>query len=131
MASGPDDVCPARIPLCELAYGHALRARVRQQELFKSAFEVIVSQTNKPLKMAITFGFVMSVVSLLLAVYNVIARLVGIITLSGYTTTVFSIWFVGGLILFVLGIIGLYIGKIYDQVKGRPYSVVRETINVD
>ena len=101
------------------------------RKLFKSAFEVIISQTNKPLKMAIAFGFVMSVVSLLLAIYNVIARLIGIITLSGYTTTVFSIWFVGGLILFVIGVMGLYIGKIFDQVKGYPSFVVRETLNLD
>ena len=81
--------------------------------------------------MATALGLVMSVVSALLAVYQIVAKLFSFITVTGYTSTVASIWFVGGLILFVLGIIGLYIGKIYDQVKGRPFSVVRETINVD
>ena len=58
-----------------------------------------------------------------------LAKLIGIVDLSGYTSTIFSIWFVGGLILFMLGITGLYIGKIFDQVKGFPIFVVRETIN--
>ena len=71
----------------------------------------------------------MSTISILLAFYNIIAKLVGIITVNGYTTTVFSIWFIGGLLLFVLGIIGIYIGMIFDQVKGRPLFVVRQKVN--
>ena len=99
--------------------------------LFKLAFDNSISNSNKPLRLATLLGLVMSVVSSLLATYQLVAKLCGFITVTGYTSTVASIWFVGGLILFVLGVIGLYIGKIYDQVKGRPYSVVRETINVD
>lgn len=101
------------------------------RKLFKSAYEVIISRTNKPLRMAVMLGFLMSGISFLLALYNFIAKLAGIITLSGYTTTVFSIWFVGGLILFVIGVLGLYIGKIFDQVKGFPSFIVCETINTD
>lgn len=98
--------------------------------LLKLAFENSISNSNKPLRFATFLGLIMSVISGLLALYQLIAKFAGLITLSGYTSTIASIWFVGGLILFVLGMIGLYIGKIYDQVKGRPYSVVRETINV-
>lgn len=99
--------------------------------LFKLAFENSISNSNKPLRMATILGLVMSGASTLLVIYQIMAKIFGFITVSGYTSTVASIWFVGGIVLFVLGIIGLYIGKIYDQVKGRPYSVVRETINVD
>lgn len=99
--------------------------------LFKLAFENSVSNSNKPLRLATYLGLAMSVVSGILALYQLIAKFAGLITVPGYTSTIASIWFVGGLILFVLGTIGLYIGKIYDQVKGRPYSVVRETINID
>ncbi|MCQ2336005.1 MAG: glycosyltransferase family 2 protein [Paludibacteraceae bacterium] len=99
------------------------------QKLFKQAFNVILARTNKPLRFAVKLGFIMSALSFLLAVYNLIARLTGIIQLSGYTTTVFSIWFVGGLMLFVMGILGLYIGKIFDQVKGQPLYIVRESMN--
>lgn len=98
--------------------------------LIKLAFENSISNSNKPLRLATFFGFIMSVASGLLALYQIVAKVFGLITVSGYTSTIASIWFVGGLVLFVLGMIGLYVGKIYDQVKGRPYSVVRETINV-
>lgn len=98
--------------------------------MFKLAFDVIISNSNKPLRMAVSLGFTMSALSFLLAVYNVFAHMIDIIKLSGYTTTIFSIWFVGGLLLFVLGIIGLYIGKIFDQVKGRSYYIIQEKINI-
>lgn len=98
-------------------------------KLLKLAFENCIANSNKPLRITVEIGLVMSTVSFLLALYNLIAKLCGIISVEGFTTTVFSIWFVGGLLLFVCGIIGLYIGKIYDQVKGRPYVVIRKVIN--
>lgn len=112
---------------------HAERAEGKSSynlyKLFKLSFDVIVSNSNKPLRMAVGFGFGMAAISFLLALYNVIAKWTGIIQVSGYTTTVFSIWFVGGLLLFVMGILGLYIGKIFDQVKGRQLFIVRDKLN--
>lgn len=98
-------------------------------KLLKLSFDVIIANSNKPLRMAVSFGFLMSFFAVIVALYNVIARFAGIIQIAGYTTTVFSIWFVGGLMLFVIGILGLYIGKIFDQVKGRPLYVIKDIIN--
>ena len=100
------------------------------KKLFKLAFDVIIAQSNRPLKVAVTFGFIISFVSMLLALYNVVARFIGIINLAGYTTTVFSIWFIGGMIMFFIGIQGLYINKIFDQVKGRQIFIVSKQINI-
>lgn len=100
-------------------------------KLLKLSFDVMITNTNKPLRMAVGLGFIMSVISILVALYNIIARLTGLIVVAGYTTTIFSIWFVGGLMLFVMGILGLYIGKIFDQVKGHPLYVVKEEINFE
>lgn len=97
---------------------------------FKLGFDVIVSNSNKPLRFAVGLGFGMSVLSFLLALYNVIAKWAGVIRVPGFTSTVFSIWFVGGLLLLVMGIVGLYIGKIYDQVKGRQLFIVKDKINL-
>ena len=99
--------------------------------LLKLGFDVIISNSNKPLRLAVGLGFGMSAVSFLLALYNLIAKWIGIIRVPGYTTTVFSIWFVGGLLLFVMGVWGLYIGKIFDQVKGRQLFVVRDKVNFE
>lgn len=101
------------------------------KKLFTQAFNVILSRTNKPLRMAVKLGILMSLVSFLLALYNILAKSLGIITVKGYTTTVFSIWFVGGIMLLMMGIIGLYIGRIFDQVKGLPIFVVRTEVNIE
>ena len=93
--------------------------------------DVILSNSNKPLKLTVKIGFYISILSFLLALYNIAAHLAGIITLEGFTTTIFSIWFVGGLILLVLGIVGLYIGKIFDQVKERQLFIVSEELNIE
>lgn len=100
-------------------------------KLLKLSFDVIVSNSHKPLRMAVGMGFGISVVSFVLALYNLVAKWVGIIRVPGFTTMVFSIWFVGGLLLFVMGILGLYIGKIFDQVKGRQLFVIRDKVNLN
>lgn len=99
--------------------------------LFKQAYNSIISRTNRPLKFAVKLGFMLSVLSFILALYNLVARWIGIIQVPGYSTTVFSIWFVGGLLMLMMGVLGLYIGKIFDQLKGHPLFVVEETVNVD
>ena len=100
-------------------------------KLLKLAFGSIISNTNKPLRIMTGLGFTLSVMSLLIAFYNVIVNLLGLIGVQGFTTTVFSIWFVGGMLMMQVGIVGLYIGKIFDQVKGRPLYVVMDEINTD
>lgn len=114
---------------------HAVRAEGKSSynlyKLFKLSFDVIVSNSNKPLRMAVGLGFGMAAVSFLLALYNIIAKWIGVIQVDGFTTTVFSIWFVGGLMLFVMGILGLYIGKIFDQVKGRQLFIVKDIVNIE
>ena len=99
--------------------------------LLKLSYNSIISNSNRPLHISVTLGMVMSAVSFLMAVYNIFAKFMGLNEVEGYTSTIFSIWFVGGLLLFMMGILGLYIGKIFDQVKGRPVFIVQETLNMD
>lgn len=100
-------------------------------KLLIHSFRIIITSTNKPLRMAVGLGFGMAGLSFVLALYNVIAKLLGIIMIAGYTTTVFSIWFVGGLLLSMIGVLGMYIGAIFDQVKGLPLFVVKEEVNFE
>ena len=100
-------------------------------KLLKLSFDVIIANSNKPLHIAVGAGFCLSAISILVAIYNVIARWIGIILVEGYTTTVFSIWFMGGLLLMMMGVLGLYIGKIFDQVKGRQLFIVKDKLNFE
>jgi glycosyltransferase involved in cell wall biosynthesis len=95
-------------------------------KLFRIALSNIVSQSNKPLKLSITFGLFMALVSLIFAVYLMIRHLLWNVPVPGWTSVMVSIYFIGGLLFANLGIVGLYIGKVFDEAKGRPLYVIRE-----
>lgn len=97
----------------------------------KLAFHSIIADSNKPLYVSVALGFAITLISFLLAIANVIAYFFDSSVVRGYTTTIFSIWFATGIILLMMGIIGLYIGKIFDQVKQRPIYIVMETVNAE
>ena len=99
--------------------------------LLQLSFNAMISNTNKPLQLAVALGFGMAAFSLVLNIVNIFAGFIGWNEVPGYTTTIFSIWFVGGLILMMMGVLGLYVGKIFDQVKGRPIFIVRDSLNFD
>ena len=99
--------------------------------LLKYASGIIISNPNKPMRLMVALGFILSFLSMMMAFYNVIAYFCHMIEVPGFTTTVFSIWFVGGMIMMQIGIVGIYIGKVFDQVKGRPLYVVMDEVNID
>ena len=100
-------------------------------KLLRLAFGVIISNTNKPLQLMVGFGFILAFFSIFIAFYNICAYLFGLISVPGFTTTVFSIWFVGAMLMMQIGIVGIYIGRIFDQVKVRPLYFVMDKVNVD
>ncbi len=95
------------------------------------AMESITSLSNKPLRMAINLGFGMATLAFLYGIYLIIRYLFWAIPVAGWTTITVSLYFLSGVILVVLGILGLYLGKVFDEVKARPIYLVRETRNVD
>ncbi len=101
------------------------------RKLFRLAMDSIIADSTRPLKLTVVAGFVMSFVSVAMALYNVVAYFFDFNRVRGYTTTIFSIWFTCGLLLFVMGILGLYIGRIFDQVKARPIFIVMDKLNVE
>ncbi len=92
------------------------------------ASEVITTQSNKPLILSIKVGFTVSLVAFLYALFVVVRYFVHGISVSGWTSLIVSVWFVGGIILAQLGILGLYIGYVFDQTKARPLYIVREAV---
>jgi len=100
------------------------------KSLTKLAINNMLAFSDKPLRLTIKLGFIISCFSFLLAIYNIVARFAGIIKVEGFTTTVFSIWFVAGLILVVLGIVGVYVGKTFENIKRRPTFIVKDQINI-
>ena len=92
----------------------------------KMAFEIITSQSNKPLFFSVHAGFLIALCSFLYIVYLMLRALV---ILSGWTTIVASIYLMGGLLLIAIGVVGIYIGNIFEEVKNRPLYVIAEALN--
>lgn len=99
------------------------------RKLLTLAIHSIVAQSNRPLRLSIQLGFFMAGCSLLAAIYYTIRYFLYSIPVAGWTSVMVSIYLLAGLFFINTGFIGLYIGRIYDEVKGRPLYVVREHLN--
>jgi dolichol-phosphate mannosyltransferase len=94
--------------------------------LINMGIDIIVSFSDKPLKLMVKIGFSIASISFLFAIYILIKFLTHKILVLGYTSLIVSIWLFSGIIIMVLGIVGLYIGKIFDKVKGRPVYLIMD-----
>jgi dolichol-phosphate mannosyltransferase len=99
------------------------------KNLLHLALNVLVLNSNKPLRLVLMFGFLVSFTSIIYAIITLIRYLNGQIGVLGWASLIISIWFLSGVIIFVLGIVGIYIGKIFDQIKERPLYIIKERIN--
>lgn len=93
------------------------------------AINAIISMSNKPLKLSVKFGFTIAFISFLYGIFLIIRYFALGVPIIGWTSLMVSLWFVSGLIFSLLGIIGLYMGRIFDEVKYRPLYIIQEEIN--
>jgi polyisoprenyl-phosphate glycosyltransferase len=97
--------------------------------LLRLAFDVTLTYSDKPLRFAVKAGFVISSISFLMGLYTLLLYIRGKIVVLGYTSIILSIWFMGGVILFTLGMVGVYVGKTYEGIKNRPLYIIEKAIN--
>lgn len=95
------------------------------KKMIAFAFEGITSLSVKPIRMITTVGIFMFVLSICYLIYSLVRHFMGM-TVAGWTSTVVSIWAVGGLQMLSIGIIGEYIGKVYLEVKDRPKFIIEK-----
>ncbi|MBE6811402.1 MAG: glycosyltransferase family 2 protein [Ruminococcaceae bacterium] len=95
------------------------------KKMIAFAMEGITSMSVKPIRLVTVLGFLIFAVSIIMLLYSLIRHLIGA-TVTGWTSTVVSIWAIGGLQLLAIGVIGEYIGKIYLETKHRPKYTVEE-----
>lgn len=97
------------------------------RKMLSFAMEGITSLSTKPIKMITGLGVSIFLVSIIVLIYSLVRHFTGH-TIPGWTTTVLSVWAIGGLIMISLGVIGEYIGKIYLETKNRPRFIIRDYI---
>lgn len=108
------------------------------KKLLKLAFDGVFSFSTIPLTLASYFGLVVSSLALIGAIFTLFQKLfsssfakIGLGPVPGYATILMSVLFLGGIQLIFLGIIGSYLSRIYDEVKGRPQWIIKETVGME
>ena len=97
--------------------------------LINLALDIAIAYSDKPLRITVKIGLLLSAFSMFFAIYNIINYFQGNIQQPGYASLIFSIWFLGGLIIFILGIMGLYLSKTFESVKGRSLYIIDTKLN--
>ncbi len=96
------------------------------RKMFKLAINAITSFSYFPLQIATFLGFISAFLSLMFIPIVIVTRITGYLAFQGQATTLIAVLFLGGIQLISLGILGEYIGRLYDEAKGRPLYIVRE-----
>ena len=97
------------------------------KKMLSFAWDGITSFSVKPLKMITTLGFIMLFISVVMIIYTIIVKILGN-TVDGWAFIMLSIWFIGGVQLVSVGLIGEYIGKIYNETKHRPRYIIEKEL---
>lgn len=92
------------------------------------AFDILTSQSDKILKATVTLGLFMALLAFIVIIGLVINYFVGNVS-TGWTSIIAVLFLIGGIIITVIGIVGIYVGNIFMQVKNRPLYVVRQILN--
>jgi glycosyltransferase involved in cell wall biosynthesis len=102
------------------------RSSFSGSRLFALAFDGILSFSTAPLRMAVVIGAAIAIVSISMGVYYMGRTLLLGVDVPGFASIIVSTLALSGLILLQLGLMGLYLGRIYEEVKGRPLYLVRD-----
>jgi polyisoprenyl-phosphate glycosyltransferase len=113
---------------CDRRDRFAGRTKHTYATLVRLALDGFFGFSNKPLQLASALGIAVFGVSLALALALVVLNLVGFVPLHGATALLLGVLFLGGVQLICLGILGEYVGRIYDEVRARPPFVVAATL---
>ena len=108
---------------------HAGKTKYPIRKMIRFALDAIASFSHAPLQLATLAGFVSAMLAFLAVPVAIVFRIFGEFV-PGVTTTVVAVLLLGGIQLMAIGMIGEYVGRIYDEVKRRPLYVVRERTNV-
>ena len=96
---------------------------------WKLASEIIIAYSDKPLKLSVKLGFLIAVLAFFYGIYIIFRAVAFGIPVIGWSSLIVSLYFLGGIIIFNLGIIGIYLSKSFNEVKKRPLYLVRNYTN--
>lgn len=107
------------------------RSSYSMRKRIELAVTTAVSFSTKSLRLIVYFGTIITLLAILAAIALVIKTLVMDTQVSGWVTLFVSMWFISGIMISVMGIIAVYIGSIFEEVKHRPSYLISETLNIE
>jgi len=118
-------------PTSSIEVVHALRFKGKSTytiaKLFKLASESIIAYSDKPLRFAVQFGFLMAIFAFSFGLFFLIRASLYGISVLGWSSLIVSIYFIGGIIISQLGIIGIYLSKTFGESKKRPLYIINKS----
>jgi len=121
------------LPTVHVPVEHAERASGRSGyslgKLARLGLHIVLSYSDKPLRLVVKLGLLFSLVSFAIVVLSVYRYLIGDVQVAGFTSIIASIWLLGSVMILCTGLIGLYLGRLYNDTKRRPTFVVRDETN--
>jgi polyisoprenyl-phosphate glycosyltransferase len=121
----------------QIVIPYQYRSRVADRSKFNLArmvrlgVDAISSFSHVPLQIALHVGFVVAILSFLAAIGDIVAKYVGADNVPGWLSLAITVSFLGGMQLVILGVMGTYMGRMYDEVKHRPLYIVRELVGIE
>jgi dolichol-phosphate mannosyltransferase len=88
-----------------------------------------VSYSDKPLRLVAKLGLGFALLSFFLVAFSLYRYYRNDVTVAGWTSVLASIWLVGGIVISCLGVVGIYLGRVFTEIKQRPHHIIAEEIN--
>lgn len=99
--------------------------------LFKLAFDTIISFSDKPMCLMVQMGLLVTIAAFIVGIVFIVRYCLGLIEVMGFASLIISLWLLGGIIISLIGIVGIYLGKLFEKAKERPTFIVNDKCNID
>ena len=99
--------------------------------LFRLAFDTIISFSDKPMRLMVKMGLFVTLASFIVGIVFLVRYCLGEIEVLGFTSLIISLWLLGGIIISLIGVVGIYLGKLFEKAKDRPTFIVNQKLNID
>lgn len=99
--------------------------------LFKLAFDTIVSFSDKPMRLMVKLGMLVTLAAFIVGIVFLVRYCMGLIEVMGYASLIISLWLLAGIIISLIGIVGIYLGKLFEKAKDRPTYIVDQKLNIE
>lgn len=101
------------------------------KRLFHLAMDTMIAFSDKPMRLMVKLGFVVTSLSIIVGIFYLCRYLIHDIEVPGFTSLILSVWILSGIIISLLGVVGLYVGKMFDTIKNRPTYIIKNQLNIN